>query len=362
MWESDTIDRVYEASVIPECWPDVFQRISTATGTDGGGMFAFEGSDARFVFSEGMRPVVEAFINGGWASRNRRLERVMASNYAGFVSDLDLFSEEEMLADPYYTEFLYRNGGGCGAGSIVQTPSGQTIVFNFERRRELGHITRTELAVLDTLRSHLARSAILASRLQLAQARSAAHLLGKIGLPAAVVNGEKKVVATNDAFESLGKQIIALAHGKFAIVSPAANAIMQESLDNAFQALHAGVRSIPIPARDECAATVAHIVPIQRSATDIFSNSLAIIIMTSLDSSQGPSVDLLHVLFDLTPAEAALARRLMQGETLRSIAGSRGVSFDTLRTQLKSVFSKTGAHRQASLVKLLSGISPRLTM
>jgi DNA-binding CsgD family transcriptional regulator len=59
--------------------------------------------------------------------------------------------------------------------------------------------------------------------------------------------------------------------------------------------------------------------------------------------------------FLLTPAEAQIALGIADGETLAAIAEARGVSVSTARTQLKSVFAKTGTHRQAELVALLVG-------
>jgi len=60
-------------------------------------------------------------------------------------------------------------------------------------------------------------------------------------------------------------------------------------------------------------------------------------------------------LFRLTPAEAQIALGIAGGETLAAVAKGRGVSISTARTQLKSVFAKTGTHRQAELVVLLVG-------
>jgi DNA-binding CsgD family transcriptional regulator len=59
--------------------------------------------------------------------------------------------------------------------------------------------------------------------------------------------------------------------------------------------------------------------------------------------------------FDLTPAEAQIALGIAGGKTLAAIAEARSVSVSTAREQLKSVFVKTGTHRQAELVALLVG-------
>lgn len=55
----------------------------------------------------------------------------------------------------------------------------------------------------------------------------------------------------------------------------------------------------------------------------------------------------------LTPAEARLAAELVKGESLDLIAERLGVAKGTVRTQLLSLFRKTGTGRQAELVSFL---------
>ena len=63
-------------------------------------------------------------------------------------------------------------------------------------------------------------------------------------------------------------------------------------------------------------------------------------------------------LFGLTPREAALAARLVCGETLRDAARARFISIHTARTQLAQLFAKTGTGQQSQLVALLLGAIP----
>ena len=68
---------------------------------------------------------------------------------------------------------------------------------------------------------------------------------------------------------------------------------------------------------------------------------------------QTSAVAVLSKTYGFTPAEAALADELMQGQTLASCAQSRGVSYNTMKTHLHAIFSKTQTKRQAELVSLL---------
>ena len=63
--------------------------------------------------------------------------------------------------------------------------------------------------------------------------------------------------------------------------------------------------------------------------------------------------ELVRQLFDLTPAEAAVARRLASGLSLEDAATSLDISRNTARAHLRSIFSKSGITRQTELVRLM---------
>ena len=63
--------------------------------------------------------------------------------------------------------------------------------------------------------------------------------------------------------------------------------------------------------------------------------------------------EVLKDLFGLTPAQAAVAARLADGDRLEDIAAKLRISLHTARDHLKVVFAKTGTSRQSQLVALL---------
>ena len=56
--------------------------------------------------------------------------------------------------------------------------------------------------------------------------------------------------------------------------------------------------------------------------------------------------------FGLTPAETRVALHLIDGGDIASCAHQAGLSPGTVRSQLKSIFAKTGVKRQSELVRL----------
>ena len=65
-----------------------------------------------------------------------------------------------------------------------------------------------------------------------------------------------------------------------------------------------------------------------------------------------PTQEVLRMLYGLTPAECRVALLLGDGHAPRKIANMLGVTDNTVRSQLKSIFSKTGVRRQGELIRL----------
>ncbi|MBO9525494.1 MAG: helix-turn-helix transcriptional regulator [Sphingobium yanoikuyae] len=68
-------------------------------------------------------------------------------------------------------------------------------------------------------------------------------------------------------------------------------------------------------------------------------------------------VRLLMRTFRLTPAEADIAIHLAAGMTRADIAARRGVSAETLKAQLRSIYDKTGCNRESQLVRIVGMMS-----
>lgn len=58
--------------------------------------------------------------------------------------------------------------------------------------------------------------------------------------------------------------------------------------------------------------------------------------------------------YGFTEAETRLVQRLLAAESLQDAARVLGITYETARTRLKSIFRKTKTRRQAELVLLLA--------
>jgi DNA-binding NarL/FixJ family response regulator len=63
---------------------------------------------------------------------------------------------------------------------------------------------------------------------------------------------------------------------------------------------------------------------------------------------------ILEAAFALTCSETDIAQRIVEGESAKLIAASRGVAVGTVRAQIKTIMAKFGVNRQVELVVRLS--------
>jgi DNA-binding CsgD family transcriptional regulator len=83
-------------------------------------------------------------------------------------------------------------------------------------------------------------------------------------------------------------------------------------------------------------------------------NVAACVFIYATDGRRDISADVLHELYGLTRAQAAVARRLFSGRTIEQTAVALRLSPNTVRSHLKQIFTKCEVQSQAELMHLLT--------
>jgi DNA-binding CsgD family transcriptional regulator len=349
---------IYEASVIPEQWPAVLQSLGDISEARGAVLLSVTDYRSLWTASEGMREDMREFIEGGWADRNTRMAAGLGRGLhlvPRFVTERDYYDPGELERDTLYRDFFYPKDLGNSAGMVAVLPHGDMICINVEKPRSKGPISSVSLAVLDSLRPHLARAAMMTARVGLERLDSAIQTLTQLGFAAAAVNFDGKVLVANDAFAGEALPWTTGRNDRIGLADARAGALLRAALETINTVR--GVRSIPLRDEDQIIRNVLHVLPVRRMAHDIFTRANAILVMTTTSAKPG-SPHLLQALFDLTPAEAALTKRIGAGQSLDAIAAEEGRSVATLRSQLRSILAKTGCSRQAELTRMLALLVP----
>lgn len=354
------IDRIYEAAALPERWQSVLVEVVRYAGADEGVLFASNLDDARYVTTPGFADIFTRYIEEKWFDRTDRTRRLLARQHAGFLTDFDVFTQDEFERDPIFKDFLWPQGLYSGAASVVSTPTGERLILDVEHAIGKGPVGPEAIARLDDLRPHLNRALFLSARLQFETVQATVQAFDAINLPALAIGRSGQIIAMSQACTPLLETLIRDGR-RVGLTGVGEDTLLAEAITRIAQDESPSVRSIPIAARGGQPPMILHLVPIRRAANDVFIGAKAIALFAPLGRSVAPEASLLSQLFDLTAAEARVAKRVAEGETVMEIAARIGITVGTVRSQLKAVMAKTGVMRQADLVGLLSSqpVQPR---
>lgn len=288
-------------------------------------------------------------------SRSGRANGVISRGLVGvprFLNEYDFYTDPaDADNDPIVTEVFRKEGLGWAAGWILQLPHGDTIIMNVEQRFERGPIVGEALARLNSLYSIFARAAMLSARADFMRARTAVDTLAAIGIAAAAVTPKGRVVLANTAFDAASHVWTTRGGDLLALHDSTADSLLAESLS----ALASARTPRSIPVRESpggLVTAVIQVVPVRRAAHDIFGSTEAIVLLSET-KQHAADPSLIHVLFDLTPAELAVAQAIAAGQTVAQIAEATRRSTATIRNQLNAALSKTGSSRQTELAILM---------
>jgi DNA-binding CsgD family transcriptional regulator len=94
--------------------------------------------------------------------------------------------------------------------------------------------------------------------------------------------------------------------------------------------------------------------PVRGLATDFRETVRAVVYVTDPSLRIRPRNELLQTIFGLTPAECRIALLIADGMATSAIREMTGITANTLRTHLASIYRKTNTARQTHLVKLIN--------
>lgn len=115
-----------------------------------------------------------------------------------------------------------------------------------------------------------------------------------------------------------------------------------------------GPSDVQVPLRVRGCETLAfRALPLVRQAPPIEADGVALLL---IERQRASLEEILAARFGLTAAEVRVVSRMAHGASIGEIADRNGVRPATVRSQLKSIFLKTGMRRQSQLVALAASL------
>jgi DNA-binding CsgD family transcriptional regulator len=351
----DIVDLIYEAALLPDLWPALLSQLGEAHGSKGGLLFAASQAGVRWTGGGPVRELMRQAMEEGWMNpdRNPRPELLVRKAHPAFVTELDLMSEAEAKSVPVLRDFLWPRNYIAAAATYVPGLTGDQLVFTLEGFPSSGS-ARAAIPSLNLLRPHIRRSVQLSGQVRLERLKGHVECLEAIGVPACVLQGSGKVLLANKKFAAeLGISAIDGAD-RLRLTDKRADALLSRLLAAYAQPSSSG---LSIAIRDKRGhRRLVHVLPVRGQAYQLLSGGESLVVFAGTPGRPRLSLDLIRDILDLTPAEARVAERVCYGGlTLEQVADELGVSVNTVKTELRSVFLKAGVTKQPELVKVLLG-------
>lgn len=353
---SRVIALIHEAGAAPERWTDALAAI---VGLVDGSRASLMDIDAETHALGGIDHVGHDPANAKTYSEyyfaiDPTRAAVVAAPAFRVMTTYDNFPRRVRESHEYF-EFATRIDIGDVIGASTPAARGRRSLISVQRSVGAAGYGEGEKRLFGLLASHVA----LAKRVQgeLGEAWSASAQLeaafGRLAMAAFIVDGEGRVRHLNAAAGALmaRQPEVGYRTGRLVFADPKLNAAVQMALRHA---VRQPGRSAALPLRLGGTSAEILVSPLHQShgTASGWQLPLALVMITTPAHDEKSIAWRLQQVYRLTPAESRIAALLALGRTVEEIARVRHVTEATLRSHLRSIFSKTGVRRQAELVHL----------
>jgi DNA-binding CsgD family transcriptional regulator len=366
MANSVTADRlisgIYDAIPPERGWQDCLDDFVRAVG----------GHSGTILWREGMGPPVLTATSGIDMLNHvdRYLKEFEALNpfHTFFASQTpgDLAAvgprafSKQYLKSTYFNEWAKPQGiGDLLAGHLVRGPSAHCWL-SVRRDYKRGPYSAGELSLARDVAPHLVRALKLWARLRSIRGEGtpAAAALDAFACAVIVVDAEARILHTNRLAEALLSQQKTLVTLRGQVAAPrhdettALRAAIRLAAHKTFHDQREGVVAVH---NDDQELSIVHVIPLSADGRwGGLGNRAAIVGLFVADRGRGQlrALGAFISCYRLTPMEGRVLAQILTGGGLTKVAEDLAISVTTARSHLQQVFAKTGASKQAELVRM----------
>jgi DNA-binding CsgD family transcriptional regulator len=346
-------------------WPTALNALADACDADLGQLIGV-GAGAAVPFNWMTRSDPTAIsdfaaINGGDPRINPRVNVGLRVPILRAWHDIEASSDEALRRNFLYADYCRRHNVSQGSQTTLLRQDGMLIGLAVGRRYGRG-VPQGDARVAFEALAPQVRAAV---RMQLAlEGQGAALIAGTLealSMPAFVLDNRGRVGGDTPSAEAM------VARGPLRLVNRRLGAARAEDariLADAVAAATIGlvrpgdplVRTVVVGDHGAGGREVLDLIALPDRPFAFGFQPRALVVARGGRRGDRQLAAVLTTAFGLTPAEADVAIRLSNGETRETVARARGVSLETVRSQIKNIFAKMDLRREVELNVRLAGL------
>lgn len=362
---NELVASIYDACLDGSRWQPTLQSILRHLDANGGQLWSpfLDAKGGGFDFAESghdfnMRSEYAAYYRHHDLWFQRAEARCLTTGT--ILTDRELISEREFSGSEFWADFLRKTDSYRMCTGIILGGAGSTqplVTFTGFRGVRADDFGSTERRLLTHLLPHLRRAVSLHWQFAATLSSPALQVMDKLATPVLILSVDATLIHANAAAERLAHDypVFKIHRQRLRLPTEKDQQRLLSLLHHASQqysSLPEGVSttlSIDLGSRVNAFLEVGCL----RQENHLQMDRAVAVVLVRTDAIDAVSVPELRTSYGLTKSETETAVQLIRGHSPDEIAAMRQVSINTVRTQLKQIFSKTGAQRQSDLVRML---------
>ncbi|CAN5308082.1 helix-turn-helix transcriptional regulator [soil metagenome] len=354
------VQSLMDSAVDPSQWPAAMETLTRYSGSVGTVLFPVKGRSPGTPHSASLGEGLETYFRDGWHLRDERTRGLPLIKSQGIFVDQDFASDEEISTSDYYRGFLAKFETNWSAVVGFSDPDDEWCLV-FERGDKQGFFDHREQADLVRFAGPLSQAAALARSVAYTNVASVMEAYQSVGCASFLIDQYGRVVQYNAQAQRLLGDGLELSRGVLRSSHPPDNLALNDLIASRRSSKKSDhyTNQVAIVHRAAKRPLVVRAVVLTGLAASLFSSASTLLLVSDTHHRRPSTpVDTLVKAFGLTASEAALVVKLEQEIALTDAAELLNISFETARTHLKRIMSKTQTRRQQELLMLINRLSP----
>jgi DNA-binding CsgD family transcriptional regulator/PAS domain-containing protein len=369
---SSLIGEIYDVALDHSLWSDVLGKAGRFVGGPVAAIFAKSPTALTgtvYYHSAGRDPSYRQL----YFNKYIKLDPTTTAQYFSDVEQpmavADIMPYQEFLETRFYKEWCQPQGLVDAVTAVLDKSVTSAALFGVFRYQGDGIVDDETRRRMRLIVPHIRRAVLIGRLIDLraAEAAGLADTLDGLSAGMCAVDADGRIVHANAACHVIldGGDFLSAIRGRIV----ARDAKVDQTLRELFSAAGSGDAAIgtrgialPLRARDG-SHYVAHVLPLtsgaRRLAGIAYSATAALFICKV--ATEAPSApEVIARAYDLTPSELRVLLAIVELGGVPESALALGIAESTVKTHLGRLFAKTGARRQADLVKIIAGFASPL--
>jgi DNA-binding CsgD family transcriptional regulator/PAS domain-containing protein len=368
---SELVGEIYDAALDPSLWIDVVGKAGRFVG--GSAAAIHSKNPTAMTVTVHYQSGIDPYYLQIYLDKYVQLDPTMIAHYFADIEEpiagADIMPHHELVETRFYKEWIQPQGMVGNISAVLDKSATSAALFGVFRYERDGFVDDEARRRMRLIVPHIRRAVLVGGLIDLRKA-DAANLAGALdGLSAGVcvVDAGGRIVHANAACH------VILDAGDFLSAIGGRIVASDAKVDQAFHELFAAAGSgdaaigaqgiaLPLRARDG-SRYVAHVLPLTsgaRRAAGIAYSAAAALFICKVAAENPSSPEIIARAYRLTPTELRVLLAIVQIGGVPEVAPALGIAENTVKTHLSNLFVKTGARRQADLVKIVAGFSTPL--